>query len=353
VSRAIVATLSAAAASVVLAGCTVKKTEVPPLSGPSELGLSLQTTVSPDVLGQDGISQAAIQIVARGPDGRPLRAIPLRVETLVDGVLADYGRLSTRTVVTGDDGIARLTYTSPPPLAEPVDNFVVVTFLITPINGDFANANARSVDIRLVPPGNGVILPPNNPPVAFFTVTPTPVKTYSPVTFDASGTKDENAPCGANCTYAWNFGDGASGSGMTVSHEYRAVGSFTATLTVTDIRGRTASFSQAITVTATDPPKADFVFSPAAPRFGQEVFFNAVSSAAAPGQTIVFYEWDFGTGRHGSGMVIAKRYDVDLIPPGALPGDDVTFNVTLTVSDSTFSPTGVASVTKPVQVKVP
>ena len=346
-------TLAALAATVALAGCTVKKTEAPALSGPSEFGLSLQVTASPDILGQDGSSPSQVQIVARGPDGRPARGVSMRVEITAGGVLADYGRLSARTVVTGEDGIARVVYTAPPPLREPVDNFTIVTLLVTPINGDYAGANPRSVEIRLVPPGTTTIIPPNGAPVASFIVTPTPITTFRPATFDASATRDEGAPCGVRCTYAWNFGDGSSGTGMVTSHEYRAAGTYNASLTVTDDRGTSSMLSQPISVTATAAPKAEFTFSPAEPRFGQEVFFNAAASTAAPGFKIVYYDWDFGTGRGGAGLTVAKRYDIDLIPPGAVTGDEATFNVTLTVSDDTFSPSGVGVVTKPVKIKVP
>ena len=345
--------MAALAATIALAGCTVKKTEAPALSGPSEFGLSLQITASPDQLSQDGLSTTQVQIVARGPDGRPARGVSMRVEIVAGGVLADYGRLSARNVVTGEDGIGRVVYTAPPPLREPVDNFTIVTLLVTPISGDFAGSNARSVEIRLVPPGTTVIVPPNGAPVPSFIVTPTPVTTYTPVTFDASATRDENAPCGVRCTYAWNFGDGSSGTGMVTSHEYRTAGTFNASLTVTDDRGTSSTLSQPISVTATAAPKADFTFSPTEPRFGQEVFFNAAASTAAPGHTIVAYDWDFGTGRTGYGLTVAKRYDIDLIPPGAVTGDEVSFNVTLTVTDDTFAPSGVGVVTKAVKIKVP
>jgi PKD repeat protein len=353
VSRAIRATLTATAATILLAGCTVKKTEAPPLSGPSELGTSLQLKASPDQVAQDGLSQSQIEIIARGPDSRPLSGLSMRVEMYVAGQLADYGRLSTRSVTTGSDGIARLTYTAPPPLPEPVDYYTVVSLRVTPVGTEFANANARYVDIRLTPPGNGPILPPNSPPIGLFTISPTPVKTYSPVTFDASQSKDEGVVCGSNCRYAWDFGDGSSGTGMVATHEYRQAATYNVRLTVTDIRGGSSTVSQSVTVTAVDPPKAEFIFSPAEPRFGQEVFFNASASTAASGFTIVSYEWDFGTGRGGSGRTVAKRYDVDLIPPGALPGDEVPFNVTLSVADNTFSPTGVGVTTKVLTVRVP
>ena len=328
------------AVAIGLSACTVKKTEAPELAGPSELGLSLRTTVFPDILDQDGLSQAAVEILARGPDGRPMRAVPVRAEIWVGGQIVDYGRLSARNVVTGDDGTARLTYTAPPAPGEPVDTFTVVTLVLTPIGTDFNGFNPRFVEIRVVP--RGVILPPNGAPVPSFIITPTPVTSFSPVTFDASGTLDENVRCGAACRYAWDFGDGTSGTGITVVHEFKTANTFTVRLTVSDPRGQSATTAQAVTVTATERPKADFVFSPTAPRPGQNIFFNAAASTAAPGRRIVSYDWDFGSGRTGSGMTVAKGYET----PGS-------YNVTLTVTDDTFQPAGTGVVTKPVTVAVP
>lgn len=349
--------LVAAATSVAFSACTVKKTEAPSLSGPSETGLSVRTTIVPDILDQDGRSQSQVEIVARGPDGRPARAVAMRVELVTpSGELADYGRLSARTVVTGDDGIARLVYTAPPPLAEPVDPYSVVTVLVTPISGDFAGSASRSVEVRLVPPGTTpVIIGANNPPTPAIRISPTPVTTYTAATFSAAETTDEGQVCGSRCSYAWDFGDGSSASGIVVTHEYRAAGTYAVSVTVTDDRGssRTKFADPALSVQATAAPKADFTFSPAEPRFGQQVFFTAAASTAAPGHRLVSYDWDFGTGRTGTGLTIAKGYDIDLIPPGAVTGDDVIFNVTLTVFDDTFSPAGIGVVTKPVSIKVP
>ncbi len=350
-SRAITTTATALAAAFCLAGCTVKKTEAPPLAGPSELGLSLFNTISPDEIPQDGIAQSQIQILARGPDARPISGVTMRVETRFGGVLMDYGRLSARQVTTGSDGIARLSYTAPPAVADPVDNYSVVEFLITPIGSNFQNANYRSIELRLFPKDG--VNPPNGTPVPSFVVTPTPVTTYTPVTFDASATVDEGRPCGGDCLYAWDFGDGSQATGQVVGHEFRTAGSFTVRLTVTDVRGRSASTVQAVTVTQTARPTASFTFSPAAPRFGQVVFFNAAASTAAPGHRLVAYDWDFGTGREGYGVSVSKTYDIDLIPPGAISGDEITFNVTLTVTDDTFQPTGTGVVMNPVKIKVP
>jgi PKD repeat protein len=49
-------------------------------------------------------------------------------------------------------------------------------------------------------------------------------------TFDASASR----PTGIRHTYSWDFGDGTTAAGLSVSHTYRTPGEFTATLTVSD-----------------------------------------------------------------------------------------------------------------------
>lgn len=329
-----------ALAAIALGACTVKKTEQPALAGPSETGLSLATGVTPDIIDQDGLSQAVVEVVTRGPDARPAPNVPLRIEIVVNGVIVDFGRLSNKTPVTGSDGVARVTYTAPPAPREAVDNVTLVRFQITPIGADYHGGFTRYVDLRLVP--RGIVQPPNSAPVPSFVITPTPVTTLTPVTFDASATVDEGVRCGPMCVYAWNFGDGTSGTGMTVIHEFEKPGTFVVSLTVTDSRGTSVTTSQSVTVELTPPPTAVFVWSPTAPVAGQNIFFNAQGSTAAPGHRIVAYDWDFGSGRTGEGVTITKRYDT----PGS-------YNVTLKVHDDTFQPTGTAVITQAVTVSVP
>jgi PKD repeat protein len=63
---------------------------------------------------------------------------------------------------------------------------------------------------------------------------------------DASGSLD---PDGSVASYAWSFGDGATGTGRTASHTFGAAGDYTVQLTVTDDEGATASVSRQVTVT--------------------------------------------------------------------------------------------------------
>src|SRR5437868_1174933 len=61
------------------------------------------------------------------------------------------------------------------------------------------------------------------------------------VVFDGTNSSD---PGGTAITYAWNFGDGASGTGATPSHIYTANGMYTVTLTVTNASGSPSTPAQ-------------------------------------------------------------------------------------------------------------
>jgi subtilisin family serine protease len=83
----------------------------------------------------------------------------------------------------------------------------------------------------------------NNPPTALFTHTCNDLS----CTFDASGSSDSD---GSIATYAWTFGDGGTGSGLTPGHTYTAGGTYTVSLTVTDNGGATGSTSNEVTVSS-------------------------------------------------------------------------------------------------------
>jgi PKD repeat protein len=61
---------------------------------------------------------------------------------------------------------------------------------------------------------------------------------------------------GSIVSYAWSFGDGASGNGVEVAHGYSSEGTFAVTLTVTDDDGATNSVTGSVTVQSAvvDPP---------------------------------------------------------------------------------------------------
>jgi PKD repeat protein len=307
-----------------MSACTVQQAEIPSLTGPSEYGLSLGITATPDSISQDGASQSAIVVLAHGPNGAALGGVPVRLDIVVGGVIQDFGSLSTKSIVTGSDGRASAVYVAPPaPPPASAGAGGTVTIVATPTSSDYQTAVSRSVEIRLVP--TGVILPPGQTPNPSFTFSPAPPLANVNTTFDASASCPTADPCTSTAgitSFQWNFGDGTTGTGVKATKKFSTPSSYTVTLTVTNDRGIAASTSQTITVGTSDAPSADFVFSPSSPVVGQVVQFNASGSQATPGRSIVKYAWNFGDGDTGTG----RTQDHDFQATG-------TYAVTLTVTD--------------------
>ncbi len=66
------------------------------------------------------------------------------------------------------------------------------------------------------------------------------------VNFDGSGSSDTD---GSIVSYAWDFDDGSTGAGISISHTYSAAGTYTVTLTVTDNGGAIGQDTAIVTVT--------------------------------------------------------------------------------------------------------
>ncbi len=142
------------------------------------------------------------------------------------------------------------------------------------------------------------------------------------VTLDGTGTTDDNGIC----DYQWDFGDGATGSGPTPSHQYAAAGDYTITLTVRDHAHQANSATGIVHVTVNDPPVAAHG-GPYAVDENQASGGSYTATFDAGASTDDFgiwkYEWDFGDGATGSGATPTHVYTA--------PG---TYTVTLTVTDN-------------------
>jgi len=170
--------------------------------------------------------------------------------------------------------------------------------------------NTRVCSFKVASCGGGG--PVNNPPTASFTFSCTGLS----CSFDASASSDSD---GTIVSYAWDFGDGGAGSGLTASHTYAAGGTFSVGLTVTDNGGATGNSAQSVTASGpvNNPPSASFTSSCT----DLACSFDGSASSDSDG-TIVSYAWDFGDGSTASGVTASHTY--------AAGG---TFNVTLTVTD--------------------
>ena len=317
-TRAVVVVLAAALTG---AACSVEGVTVPTPTGPSELGLSLQITATPDVISQDGVSTSRLTITAFGPNGLPLGGVPLRVDIMVPGengpVVADYGTLSDKWPTTGSDGRAVVIYQAPPQPPPTVTSDTTVTLRVTPIGTNFASSVPRVVEVRLLRPG--VIRPPTRM-VPNFTFSPSNPREHDDIFFDASSSSD---PDGAIVSYTWSFGDGDTGSGRQTTKSYDLAGTYNVVLTVTDAFGTSVSTApRAIVIGTSANPVARFTVSPTNPTVGVNVTFNAAASTATNPRRIVGYNWDLGDGTLKEGVVVSHTYQT----PGS-------YTVTLIVTD--------------------
>jgi len=109
---------------------------------------------------------------------------------------------------------------------------------------DFGRDDDDSVVITILP---------NEPPVCMAGV-PLHGDAGVPLQFDGSGSYD---PDGTIVTYAWDFGDGNTGTGATPTHTYEQDGDYLVTLCVTDDDGATACCSPGEPTVQTEETKWD------------------------------------------------------------------------------------------------
>jgi len=186
--------------------------------------------------------------------------------------------------------------------------------------------------------GCGGVLPPTNQsPIASFTANPTSGIAPLEVAFDASNSSDSD---GNIISYAWDFKDGSTGSGQTITHTFSSTGSYNVELTVTDNDGATGSATKNVTVieAPNQPPTANFTATPISGVVPLQVSFNTSSSSDSDGN-IISYAWDFKDGNTGSGETINHTFS-----------SIGSYNVKLTVTDNegaTDSTTKTITVTEP------
>jgi PKD repeat protein len=163
-------------------------------------------------------------------------------------------------------------------------------------------------------------------PTVDFVFSPSAPVVNQPVNFDASQARP--GPGHTIASYAWNFGDGSSKTGVTTTHDFGAAGTFNVTLTVTDEAGQATTATKGVSVVASSgggsATMATFTFSPLTPSALQPVFFNASGSTAASGHTITTYAWNFGDGTLITASTASTAHTFTAAG---------TFTVTLTVTD--------------------
>ncbi len=136
----------------------------------------------------------------------------------------------------------------------------------------------------------------NGAALSFTTITPTidVAFTHSPATLIGSGPvifTGTASTDGTPLTYAWTFGDGATGTGPTTSHTYTHPGTYTVTLTATDGCGFAQAAVTSNAVIVYTPVHAAFVSSPASGIAPVTAVFTNTSTGDFANSL-----WDFGDG---------------------------------------------------------
>lgn len=124
----------------------------------------------------------------------------------------------------------------------------------------------------------------------------------SPTLIGAPTTLTATVATGSNVTYAWDFGDGESGSGAVVSHVYPSVGTYTAVVTASNSAGAISDTSMVMITVA--PVTGLTVVNDSPTLLGDPTTFTATVATGV----VETYVWDFGDGESGSGAVVTHTY---------------------------------------------
>lgn len=125
-----------------------------------------------------------------------------------------------------------------------------------PYHFNVANANdVVNIDFGFYNPNET----PNSAPVVTVPATTVTVNVGNEVNFSATM---QDADGDAACVVTWTFGDGTTAEGMNATHIYGQVGTYTATITVTDTRGAVGTAQVTVTVENNPPVIEDITAEP-------------------------------------------------------------------------------------------
>lgn len=216
---------------------------------------------NPTTVSARGGTSEIIATVSDGA-GNPLPGVPVRFS-------ASAGTLSASTVTTDTAGEARTHLT---------------TDRETTVTATAGNQQAQ-LTIRV-----------SAPPTVTITVSPTPPTVDQPATLTIAVTAGGSAVREVTV----DFGDGTSQSlgaltgSLTVSHVYRRDGTFTVTVTVTDVAGIATSVSTAVHVVAPTPIGVTITADSMTPAANTPVRFTATVTPSTT--SIDRYRWNWGDG---------------------------------------------------------
>ena len=158
-------------------------------------------------------------------------------------------------------------------------------------------------------------------PVAVVAASASTVEVGEPVVFTGVSTTDPAA-------FSWDFGDGRTGAGPSVTQIFSNVGVYTVTLVATNSAGRSEAQLDITVVPATLPPVARIATLPPVIEVGDVISFTSLSTNGPDTE-----EWSFGDGTTATGPTVTHTWSA--------PGN---YNVNLTATNRAGSSTAVVAV---------
>lgn len=203
------------------------------------------------------------------------------------------------------------------------------TVVVTVSDGAFEATDSVDISVDRAPliSGSGITVTPST--------TPRPGEI---LTFAVTAT-DPDTPTSSLST-SWDFGDGSTGNGATITHGYANSGIYTVTATVLDPGG--LFDTSTVVIYVNEPPQIEgsgITVERDAPVPGTVVTFSVFASDPDNFPNPLQATWDFGDGSTGTGFSADHTYSA--------PG---TYTVTVTVDDG--ANTAVASTTVVVSTPV-
>lgn len=144
------------------------------------------------------------------------------------------------------------------------------TVTLTVTNSGGSNTTSRQINVSVAPP------------TVDFTFSPTSPTTSTPVTFTQQTS-------GGATTFAWDFNDGSTGTGATVTHTFAVAKTYAVKLTATNGGGSASVTKNVVVGPAGQAPVANFSYAPTNPQVGEAVSFTDTSTGSPTS-----WSWSFG-----------------------------------------------------------
>ena len=307
--------------------CRNNEVEVPPLTGPSGHRLFITMEAAPDhlVIHAPGrpreTSHITLQLKNQQGIGVAGQNVKLRI-TNIDLFEVNIGRLNDYNVTTDAAGFARVIYTAPDALEQQsATQIYVIAILTDPAYVDeVTDRHMLDLESSAVQPGpcaSNILVP---------TITPNPATGHLNDTVCFSATVSRGTPpvdvTGTIVATLWDFGDGSTGTGLAVCHQYTAAGSFPVSIIVEDVNHNCGSAVATATIDRGTPATCTIVVSPTPTIVDTDVNFTAVITD--PDGRVRRFAWNFGDGSSTTSSRNTTSHTYD---------GSGTFTVVLTITD--------------------